>query len=62
MNKQERFVSVAFAMVLSATMPALTFANQTSIARTTTQQSNECKGSVKDSKGEPITGAVTIQQ
>ena len=60
MNKQERFVSVAFAMVLSATMPALTFANQTSIARTTTQQSNECKGSVKDSKGEPITGASVI--
>ncbi len=60
MNKQERFVSVAFAMMLSATMPALTFANQTGIARTTTQQSNECKGSVKDSQGEPITGASVI--
>lgn len=60
MNKQERFVSVAFAMVLSATMPALTFANQASITRTTTQQSNECKGSVKDSQGEPITGASVI--
>lgn len=60
MNKQERFVSVAFAMVLSATMPALTFANHASITRTTTQQSNECKGSVKDSQGEPITGASVI--
>lgn len=60
MNKQKRFVSVAFAMVLFATMPALTFANQTGIARTTTQQSNECKGSVKDSQGEPITGASVI--
>ncbi len=60
MNKQERFVSVAFAMVLSATMPALTFANQAGITRTTTQQSNECKGSVKDSQGEPITGASVI--
>lgn len=60
MNKQKRFVSVAFVMVLSAAMPTLMFANQTGIARTSMQQLYECKGSVKDSQGEPIMGASVI--